>query len=126
MSLGFTHQAPAGAGRLGGSVQSVDFDEFDTISGEAVYRGIGADFLISKNHAINFTYRVSDWDEADDVFDYDISNSYIGVACNFRFSPLRRLIPIVARQTQTRLRLAVSLPRTATDPVKRLDSFPAC
>jgi len=65
---------------------SVDFDEFDTISGEGVYWGIGSDILISNNHAINVSYRVSDWDGEDDVFDYDISNSYFGVAYNFRFN----------------------------------------
>lgn len=68
------------------SLHSIAFDEFDTITGEGVYWGVGADFLISTNHAINLSYRVSDWDGEDDDFDYDISNSYLGVAYNFRFS----------------------------------------
>jgi len=69
------------------TLNSVEFDEFDTISGEGVYWGIGADILISENHAISVSYRVSEWDGEDDVFDYDVSNSYFGVAYNFRFSP---------------------------------------
>lgn len=69
------------------TLNSVEFDELDTISGEGVYWGIGADILISENHAISVSYRVSEWDGEDDVFDYDVSNSYFGVAYNFRFSP---------------------------------------
>ena len=72
---------------LGLTLNSVDFDEFDTISGEGVYWGVGADFLISQNHSINFSYRASDWNGEDDVFDYDVGNTYFGVAYNFRFSP---------------------------------------
>ena len=72
---------------VGISLHSIDFDKFDTISGEGIYWGIGSDILITPNHAINVSYRVSDWDGEDDFFDYDISNSYLGVAYNYRFSP---------------------------------------
>lgn len=70
---------------LGLSFNTVDFDEFDTISGRGVYWGLGADVLISQNHSINVSYRVSDWDGEDDVFDYDVSNTYLGGAYNYRF-----------------------------------------
>jgi opacity protein-like surface antigen len=72
---------------VGISFHSIDFDEFDTVSGEGAYWGIGADFLITPNHAINASYRESDWDGEDDIFDYDVNNSYLGIAYNYRFSP---------------------------------------
>jgi opacity protein-like surface antigen len=69
------------------SFHSVGFEEFDTISGEGLYYGIGLDIGVAPRHAINISYRVSDWDGEDDVFDYDIENGYLGVAYNFRFTP---------------------------------------
>ena len=69
------------------SLHSVGFEEFDTISGEGIYYGIGVDIAVAPRHSINISYRVSDWDGEDDDFDYDIENSYLGVAYNFRFTP---------------------------------------
>lgn len=69
------------------SVHSVAFDEFDTISGEGIYYGIGAEIKLASRHAINISYRFSDWDGDDDDFDYDVNNTYLGVAYNFHFTP---------------------------------------
>jgi len=72
---------------VGISLHSIDFDKFDTVSGEGTYWGIGADVLITPNHAINVSYRESDWDGENDNFDFDVNNSYLAVAYNYRFSP---------------------------------------
>ena len=69
------------------SIHSVGFEEFDTISGEGFYYGIGVDIGLARRHSINISYRISEWDGDDDDFDYDVENSYLGVAYNFKFTP---------------------------------------
>jgi len=69
------------------SVHSVAFDDADTISGEGLYFGVGADFKLSARHSLNISYRVSEWDGEDDDNDYDVGSTYFGVAYNFHFTP---------------------------------------
>ena len=70
---------------FGISLNYIDFDEFQEISGEGLYFGLGADFLIKESHSVNVSYRVNDWDGEDDEFDYDIETGYLFGAYNFRF-----------------------------------------
>lgn len=68
------------------SANAVDFDNFDEITGDGTYWGIGADIFINAKHAINVSYRINDWEGDDDLFDYDVSNKMLTVAYNFHFS----------------------------------------
>ena len=68
------------------SDNSVDFDNFDEITGDGTYWGIGADIFINQNHVINVSYRLNDWEGDDSVFDYDVSNKMLTVAYNFYFT----------------------------------------
>jgi len=68
------------------SNNSVDFDNFDEVTGDGTYWGIGADIFINQNHVINVSYRLNDWEGDDSVFDYDVSNKMLTVAYNFYFT----------------------------------------
>ena len=68
------------------SDNSVDFDNFDEVTGDGTYWGIGADIFINQNHVINVSYRLNDWEGDDSVFDYDVSNKMLTVAYNFYFT----------------------------------------
>ncbi len=71
---------------VGISRNSVDFENFDEITGDGTYWGIGADISINQNHVINISYRLNDWEGDDSVFDYDVSNKMLTVAYNYYFS----------------------------------------
>jgi len=68
------------------SRNTVDFENFDEITGDGVYWGIGADIFINQNHVINISYRLNDWEGDDSVFDYDVRNKMLTVAYNFYFT----------------------------------------
>ncbi len=68
------------------SKNSVDFENFDEITGDGTYWGIGADIFINQNHVINVSYRLNDWEGDDSVFDYDVSNKMLTVSYNFYFA----------------------------------------
>lgn len=71
---------------VGISRNSVDFENFDEITGDGTYWGIGADIFINQNHVINISYRLNDWEGDDSVFDYDVSNKMLTVAYNYYFN----------------------------------------
>ena len=68
------------------SLHVVDFEFFEDISGSGVYFGVGADIFISKQGALNISFRTSDWDGEDSVFDYDVTTDFVSVAYNYYFS----------------------------------------
>ncbi len=70
----------------GVSYHVVDFEFFEEISGSGVYFGVGADIFISKQSALNISFRTSDWNGDDSVFDYNVTTDFVSVAYNYYFS----------------------------------------
>ena len=68
------------------SFHVVDFEFFEEITGSGTYWGVGADIFLAKQHALNISFRSSDWNGKDPVFDYDITTEFVTVAYNFYFS----------------------------------------
>lgn len=69
------------------SLHVVDFEFFEEISGSGIYFGIGADIAISDQSKLNISFRRSNWDGEDSVFDYDVTTNMFTVAYNYYFSP---------------------------------------
>ena len=69
------------------SLHVVDFEFFEEISGSGIYFGFGADIALSDQSKLNISFRRSNWDGEDSVFDYDVKTSMVTVAYNYYFSP---------------------------------------
>lgn len=69
------------------SLHIVDFEFFtEDITGNGVYWGVGADIFVSKQGALNFSLRSSDWDGEDSLLDYNVTTEIVTIAYNFYFS----------------------------------------
>jgi len=69
------------------SFHFVDFEFFtESINGNGIYWGVGADIFVSKQGAINFSLRSSDWDGEDSLLDYNVTTEVVTIAYNFYFS----------------------------------------
>ena len=72
---------------IGISLQVIDFDFFEEITGAGTYLGIGADIYAARNHVVNFSVRNNTWDGEDTFFDYDNKTRYVTFAYNYYFTP---------------------------------------
>ena len=68
------------------SLNVVDIDHFDEITGAGLYWGIGADIFVADQHAINVGFRSNSWDGENDDFDFDVKTETLTIAYNFHFS----------------------------------------
>lgn len=69
------------------SLHFVDFEFFtESITGNGIYWGVGADIFVSKQGALNFSLRSSDWDGEDSLLDYNVTTEVVTFAYNFYFS----------------------------------------
>jgi opacity protein-like surface antigen len=68
------------------SLNVVDIDHFDEITGAGLYWGIGADIFVADQHAINIGFRSNSWDGENDDFDFDVRTETLTIAYNFHFS----------------------------------------
>lgn len=67
------------------SLNLVDIDHFDEITGAGFYWGIGADIFVAERHAINVGYRSNSWDGENDDYDFDVKTETLTIAYNYHF-----------------------------------------
>jgi hypothetical protein len=67
------------------SLNLVDIDHFDEITGAGFYWGIGADIFVAVRHAINIGYRSNSWDGETDDDDFDVKTETLTIAYTFHF-----------------------------------------
>jgi opacity protein-like surface antigen len=69
------------------SLNVVDIDHYDDITGAGFYWGVGADIFVAEQHAINVGYRSNKWDgeSDDDDIDFDVETNTLTVAYTFHF-----------------------------------------
>ena len=67
------------------SLNVVDIDHVDEITGAGFYWGIGADIFVAERHAINVGYRSNTWDGENDDDDFDVRTNTLTVAYTYHF-----------------------------------------
>jgi opacity protein-like surface antigen len=67
------------------SLNVVDVDSFDEITGAGFYWGVGADIFVADRHAINIGYRSNTWDGENDNYDFDVRTETLTVAYTYHF-----------------------------------------
>jgi opacity protein-like surface antigen len=67
------------------SLNLVDIDHFDEITGAGFYWGVGADIFVADRHAINIGYRNNTWDGENDDYDFDVRTETLTIAYTFHF-----------------------------------------
>jgi opacity protein-like surface antigen len=67
------------------SLNVVDIDHFDEITGAGFYWGVGADIFVADRHAINIGYRSNTWDGENDDYDFDVRTETLTIAYTYHF-----------------------------------------
>lgn len=67
------------------SLNVVDIDHVDEITGAGFYWGIGADIFVAAQHAINIGYRSNTWDGENDDYNFDVRTETLTIAYAFHF-----------------------------------------
>ena len=67
------------------SLNLVDIDHYDEITGVGFYWGVGGDIFVAERHAINVGYRSNKWDGESDDYDFDVKTETLTIAYTYHF-----------------------------------------
>lgn len=67
------------------SLNLVDIDHYDEITGAGFYWGVGGDIFVADRHAINIGYRSNTWDGENDDYDFDVKTETLTIAYTYHF-----------------------------------------